>query len=44
MPERDYRFIPRLTDEQIRQVQLEGLRYTLRQARNSPQYRARLEA
>lgn len=44
MSERDYRFIPRFTDEQIHQVQLDGLRYTLRQARNSPQYRARLDA
>lgn len=38
-----HRFIPHLTDEQIREKQLEGLRYTLRQARNSPQYRARLD-
>lgn len=39
-----YRFIPQLTDEDIRQKQLEGLRYTVRQAWNSPQYRAKLEA
>ena len=44
MPDTTHRFIPRLTDEQIRQIQLDGLRYTLRQARNSPQYRARLDA
>ena len=39
-----YRFIPQLTDEDIRRKQLEGLRYTVRQAWNSPQYRAKLEA
>ena len=39
-----YRFIPQLTDEDIRQKQLEGLRYTVCQAWNSPQYRAKLEA
>lgn len=39
-----HRFIPQLTDEQIREKQLEGLRYTLLQARNSPQYRARLDS
>lgn len=39
-----YRFIPQLTDEEIRSKQLEGLRYTVRQAWNSPQYRAKLEA
>ena len=44
MPDTTHRFIPRLTDEQLRQIQLDGLRYTLRQARNSPQYRARLDA
>ena len=32
-----YRFIPQLTDEDIRRKQLEGLRYTVRQAWNSPQ-------
>jgi len=39
-----YRFIPQLTDEEIHRKQLEGLRYTVRQAWNSPQYRAKLEA
>ena len=39
-----YRFIPQLTDEDIRRKQLEGLRYTVRQAWNAPQYRAKLEA
>lgn len=43
MPERAYRFIPRLTDEQIRHKQLDGLRYTLRQAWKCPQYRTKLE-
>ncbi|MDR3362683.1 MAG: phenylacetate--CoA ligase [Desulfovibrio sp.] len=38
-----YRFIPQLTDEQIRQKQLEGLRATVRRARNSPQYRRLLD-
>jgi phenylacetate-CoA ligase len=38
------RFIPDLTDEQISAIQLEGLRYTLRQALKSPQYRAKLAA
>lgn len=38
------RFIPTLSDEAIGQAQLEGLRFTVRQARNSPQYRTRLDA
>jgi phenylacetate-CoA ligase len=39
-----YRFIPQLSLEEIRQKQTEGLRYTLRQAFKSPQYRSRLTA
>ena len=39
-----YRFIPQLTNEEIHRKQLDGLRYTVRQAWNSPQYRAKLEA
>ena len=39
-----YRFIPQLTDEEIRRKQLEGLRYTVRQAWNAPQYRAKLQS
>ena len=45
MNTRTYRFIPSFPDEEtIRQTQLEGLRWTVRQARNSPQYRAKLDA
>lgn len=39
-----YRFIPQLSFEEIRKKQTEGLRYTLRQAFKSPQYRTRLAA
>ena len=45
MKTHNYRFVPSFPDEEaIRQTQLEGLRWTLRQARNSPQYRAKLDA
>ena len=39
-----HRFIPRLSPEEIARQQLEGLRFTVRQAFKSPQYRKRLEA
>ncbi|MBQ9406368.1 MAG: phenylacetate--CoA ligase [Desulfovibrio sp.] len=39
-----YRFIPNLKDEELRQKQLEGLRFTLRQAWKSPQYRAKMQS
>lgn len=39
-----HRFIPRLSPEEIARQQLEGLRFTVRQAFRSPQYRKRLEA
>ena len=39
-----YRFIPRLSDEEIHRLRAEGLRYTVRQAWNSPQYRRKLQA
>lgn len=40
-----YRFLQEFQDEDaLRRQQLEGIRATLRRARNSPQYRARLDA
>ena len=39
-----YRFIPQLSDEEISRKQLEGLRFTVRQAWNAPQYREKLRA
>lgn len=33
-----YRFIPQYDEEQLAQIQLDGLKWTLGQARNSPQY------
>ncbi len=38
------RFIPDLSPERLREIQLDGLRRTVAQARNSPQYRALLDA
>ena len=34
-----YRFIPHLKQDELNAIQLEGLRWTIRQAQNSPQYR-----
>lgn len=39
-----HRFIPQLEPEELRAIQLEGLRQTLRQARKSAQYRAILDS
>ena len=45
MGTRKYRFIPTFQDEKaILQRQLEGVRWTVRHARNSPQYKAKLDA
>ena len=39
-----YRFIPPLTDDDLERIQMEGLRFTVRQAWNAPQYRTKLKA
>lgn len=44
MSQRIYRFIPDHDEETIHNIQLEGLRWTIRQAARSPQYRSRLQA
>ncbi|MDO5483471.1 MAG: phenylacetate--CoA ligase [Desulfovibrionaceae bacterium] len=44
MNQRTYRFIPQLDEEALRRIQLDGLRWTVRQAARSPQYQARLAA
>ena len=45
MAARKYRFIPEFKDENaIRQRQLEGVRWTIRHARASPHYKAKLDA
>ena len=42
---KQYRFIPQFNDEEaILRRQLEGVRWTVRHARSSPQYKARLDA
>ena len=43
MPDRTFRFIPRHDDEELARIQLEGLRWTVGQAMNSPQYRKILD-
>ena len=40
----NYRFIPDHSPERLREIQLDGLRWTVAQARKSPQYRALLDA
>jgi phenylacetate-CoA ligase len=43
--QRDHRFIPRLSEEQFRDIQLEGLKWTVAHAHaNSPAYRAKFDA
>lgn len=44
MPQPSYRFIPQIDAEALEYIQLEGLRWTVRQAARSPQYQARLTA
>lgn len=39
-----YRFIPHLNEDELRQIQEQGLRWTVRQAFKSPQYRAKFAA
>lgn len=38
--DKNFRFIPSYTDEELHKIRTEGLRWTMRQAEKSPQYRA----
>lgn len=42
--ERERRFIPDISEDEIAGIQLKGLRWTVAHARNSPQYRKKLDS